>query len=206
MKLADVDLTDLDAFAHGFPHELFALLRREAPVWWHPPTPRAPGGEGFWVISRHADLLRVARDPAAFSSETGPGRSGGGTTLADLPPGVVTGVMLNMSDPPVHTRIRGLVSRAFAPRALARLEPWLCERAREIVASAVAKGACDLLVDVAAELPLQTIAHLLGVPQQDRHQLFRWTTAILDYQDRELDQISPALAEAGLGMRSYGAS
>ena len=205
MSLDDVDLTDLDRFAHGFPHEVFARLRREAPVWWHPPTPRAPGGEGFWVISRHEDLLRVARDAATFSSETGPGRTGGGTTLSDMPPGVVTGVMLNMSDPPVHTRIRGLVSRAFTPRAFARLEPWLRARAREIVASAVARGACDLLVDVAAELPLQTIAHLLGVPQEDRHQLFRWTTTILDYQDRELDEISPALAEAGLGMRSYGA-
>ena len=170
-----------------------------------PADPARAGGEGFWVISRHEDLLRVARDPATFSSETGPGRTGGGTTLTDLPPGVVTGVMLNMSDPPVHTRIRGLVSRAFTPRAFARLEAWLRERAREIVASAVARGACDLLVDVAAELPLQTIAHLLGVPQEDRHQLFRWTTTILDYQDRELDEISPALAEAGLGMRSYGA-
>jgi cytochrome P450 len=113
--------------------------------------------------------------------------------------------MLNMADPPVHTRIRGLVSRAFAPRALARLEPWLRERAREVVAAAVARGACDLLVDVAAELPLQTIAHLLGVPQGDRHQLFRWTTTILDYQDRELDELSPALVEAGVGMRAYGA-
>jgi len=204
LKLRDVDLTDLDRFAGGFPHEVFTLLRREAPVWWHPPTARAPGGEGFWVISRHEDLLRVARDPARFSSETGPGRTGGGTTLEDLPPGFVTGVMLNMSDPPTHTRIRGLVGRAFTPRAQGRLEPWLRERSREIVAAARARGECDFLVDVAAELPLQTIAQILGVPQEDRHRLFAWTSTILDYRDRELAQVSAELVEASLGLRSYG--
>ena len=203
MNLDDVDLTDLDRFAGGFPHDVFRLLRREAPVWWHPPTPRAPGGEGFWVISRYDDLLRVVRDPESFSSETGPGRSGGGTTLEDLPPGSVTGVMLNMSDPPTHTRIRGLVGRAFTPRALDRLEPFLRERSRAIVAAARARGACDLLVDVAAELPLQTIAQILGVPQADRHRLFAWTSVILDYRERELAEVSPALVEAGLGLRGY---
>jgi cytochrome P450 len=204
VRLEDVDLTDLDRFAGGFPHEVFTLLRREAPVWWHPPTPRAPGGEGFWVISRHEDVLRVARDPESFSSETGPGRVGGGTTLEDLPPGFVTGVMLNMSDPPTHTRIRALVNRAFTPRGLDRLEPWLRERGRAIVAAARSRGECDFLVDVAAELPLQTIAQLLGVPQEDRHQLFAWTSTILDYRDRDLAQVSPELAEASLGLRRYG--
>jgi cytochrome P450 len=204
VNLEDVDLTDLDRFAGGFPHEVFRLLRREAPVWWHPPTARAPGGEGFCVISRHKDLLRVARDPESFSSETGPGRSGGGTTLEDLPPGFVTGVMLNMSDPPTHTRIRALVNRAFTPRGLDRLEPWLRERSRAIVAAARARGELDFLVDVAAELPLQTIAQILGVPQEDRHRLFAWTSTILDYRDRDLAQASPELAAASLGLRGYG--
>jgi cytochrome P450 len=204
MTLEDVDLTDLDRFADGFPHEVFTLLRREAPVWWHPPTPKAPGDEGFWVVSRYQDLLRVTRDPATFSSETGPGRQGGGTTLEDLPPGFVTGVMLNMSDPPTHTRIRSLVSRAFAPRALARLEPFLRERSRALVDAALARGACDFLVEVAAELPLQTIAQILGVPQPDRHALFGYTTTILDYRERDLAQASPELARASLGLRGYG--
>jgi cytochrome P450 len=204
MQLDEIDLTDLDRFAHGFPHDVFERLRREAPVWWHSPTPKAPGGEGFWVISRHEDLLRVARDPATFSSETGPGRIGGGTILEDLPAGAITGVMLNMSDPPTHTRIRSLVGRAFTPRALARLEPWLRERSREILGAALERGECDFLVDVAAELPLQTIAQIMGVPQADRHALFRFTSTILDYRDRELAQVSPELIEAGAGIRSYG--
>jgi len=69
--ISDVDLTDLDRFANGFPHELFTALRREAPVWFHPPTPHTPGGEGFWVLSRHADISAAAVDTAIFSSHRG---------------------------------------------------------------------------------------------------------------------------------------
>jgi cytochrome P450 len=200
----DVDLTDLDLFADGFPHEVFTRLRQEAPVWWHPPTERAPGGEGFWVISRHADLMAVLHDPVSFSSETGPGRVGGGTTLDDLPPDFVTGVMLNMSDPPTHTRQRGLVNKVFTPRAIDALDGWLRRRATQVVDDALDAGTCDLLVDVAAELPLQAIAEVMGVPQSDRHQLFEWTSTILDYRDRDLVGTSDELATAGLGLRAYG--
>lgn len=199
-----MDLTDLDLFASGFPHDVFTALRRERPVFWHPPTPHAPGDEGFWVITRHADVLRVLHDHEAFSSETGPGRVGGGTTLDDLPPGLVTGVMLNMSDPPTHTRIRALVNRAFTPRAVDRLGPWLQERTAAILDAVADRGSCDFLVDVAAELPLQTIATMMGVPQSDRHQLFAWTSTILDYRDRDLTGMSDELAVAGIGLRSYG--
>ena len=207
MDLDAIDVTDLDRFADGFPHELFTELRRRAPVWWQEPTEHTPGGEGFWVISRHADLVRVARDPETFSSQTGPGRDGaGGTILEDLPAGIAPGVMLNMCDPPTHTRIRGLVSRAFTPKAIERLVPFLRERTARILDGVADRGECDFLVDVAAELPLQTIAALMGVPQADRHQLFAWTSVILDYRDRDLGGTSDALLEAGLGMRTYGAA
>jgi cytochrome P450 len=202
--LDDIDLTDLDLFAGGFPHEVFTRLRAEAPVWWHPPSDRAPGGEGFWVVSRHAELLQVLHDPTTFSSETGPGRDGGGTTLDDLPPGFVTGVMLNMSDPPTHTRIRALVNKVFTPRAVDLLDGWLRARTALVLDAALEAGECDLLVDVAAELPLQTIAEIMGVPQGDRHQLFEWTSTILDYRDRDLTGGSDELATAGLGLRAYG--
>ena len=75
MTLDDIDLTDLDRFASGFPHALFTRLRREAPVWFHPPTPHTPGGEGFWVLSRYADIRarrrtrrRSRRRPAAAAT------------------------------------------------------------------------------------------------------------------------------------------
>lgn len=202
-----IDVTDLDRFAGGFPHDLFTALRRDAPVWWQDPTEHTPDGEGFWVISRHADLLRIVRDPDTFSSRTGPGRHGaGGTILEDLPAGIAPGVMLNMCDPPTHTRIRGLVSRAFTPKAIEALVPFLRERTRRILDRVADRGECDFLVDVAAELPLQTIAQLMGVPQADCHQLFAWTSCILDYRDRDLGGTSDALVEAGLGMRTYGAA
>lgn len=200
---AGIDLVSLDGFASGFPHEVFARLRREAPVWWHPPHPKAPGGEGFWVVSRHSETLAVLRDPERFSSEGAPSRAGGGTTLDDLPRGLGPGVMLNMMDPPRHTALRLLVNPAFRPRTIARLEQELRERMRAIVAG-VAGGRCDFLRDVAAELPLQVIASLLGIPQADRHQIFEWTTAFVDYDDRDLGESSARLAAAGAGMMGYG--
>jgi cytochrome P450 len=206
VDLDRLDLTDLDLFADGFPYPLFAELRRQAPVWWQAPTGHTPGGEGFWVVTRHADGERVARDQGVFSSRTGPGRSGaGGTIIEDLPDGIGPGVMLNMCDPPVHTRIRGLVSRGFTPKGLRPLGPFLAERAAAIVdATLAAGGDCDFLVDVAAELPLQTIAQIMGVPQADRHQLFTWTSTILDFRNRDLGEASDDLAAAGIGMRVYG--
>ena len=77
-RLADVDLTDLDNFAHGFPHELFVLHRREAPVWWHEPTEHTPDGEGFWSVAAYRDVIEVLRDPRTFSSERGGHRRHGG--------------------------------------------------------------------------------------------------------------------------------
>jgi cytochrome P450 len=109
-----------------------------------------------------------------------------------------------MSDAPTHTRIRGLVNKVFTPRAVDRLEPWLRERTDRVMDAALDAGECDLLVDVAAELPLQTIAEVMGVPQGDRHQLFEWTSTILDYRDRDLTGTSDELATAGLGLRAYG--
>ena len=111
-ELSAVDLTDLDNFAQGFPHDIFALHRQEAPVWWHEPTVHTPDGEGFWSVARYDDVLHVLHDPVTFSSETGGTRPYGGTILQDLP---VAGVMLNMMDDPRHARIRRLVTKDEAP-------------------------------------------------------------------------------------------
>jgi len=121
VRLADVDLTDLDRFAHGFPHDVFTLLRRTAPVWFHPPTAHTPDGEGFWVLSRYADVEAAAADAATFSSVGGGARAGGGTILEDLPAGFAAGVLLNMMDDPRHRRFRRLVTPAVSPRALAAM-------------------------------------------------------------------------------------
>jgi len=203
--LDDLDLTDLDRFTDGFPHEVFATLRAEAPIWWHPPTEHTPDGEGFWVLSRYADIAAVAADATRFSSERGGPRSGGGTLIEDLPAGFASGVLLNMMDDPRHQRIRKLCTPSVTPRALAAVQASLRERAVAIVDAAVERGTCDFLVDVAAELPLQAIAQLLGVPQHHRHRLFEWADATLDYDDRDLGQTGERSAAAAAAMFTYGA-
>ena len=208
---ADIDLTDLDRFVDGFPHDVFTFLRREAPVWFHPPTVHTPGGEGFWVVSTHADCLAAAADAVTFSSDTGPGRDGaGGTLIEDLPGGFAAGVLLNMMDDPRHQQIRRRLTPAVSPRALAALEDELRARTSAIVDAAAAtaaasgSGTCDLVVDIAAELPLQAIAHLLGVPQDDRHRLFAWANATLDHDGRELGEDTERTRAAAAAMFDYG--
>jgi len=204
MQIDDIDLTDLDRFAAGFPHDLFALLRRAAPVWFHPATPHTPGGEGFWVLSRYADVQAAAADGVTFSSATGGARDGGGTLIEDLPLGFAAGVLLNMMDDPRHKRIRKLVTPNVSPRTLAAMETELRQRTATILDAIAERGRCDFLVDVAAELPLQAIARLLGVPQADRHQLFTWANTTLDYDDRNLGGHSEKTLAASAAMFEYG--
>jgi cytochrome P450 len=183
------DLTDLDTYRDGFPHEVFSALRREAPLYWHAPTAHTPDGAGFWVVSRHADVLEIQLDPERFSSDRAPGRAPGGTMIAD---NSGAGSMLNMMDDPRHRRIRGLVNKGFTPRVIGALEPDLRCRTRAILDALPASGECDFVVDVARQLPLQAICQLLGVPQQDRDLLCEW-------MDRGME------SEAGAIMnREYG--
>lgn len=201
----DIDLTDLDRFTAGFPHHVFEELRREAPVWFHPPTVHTPGGEGFWVLSRYADIIAAAADSKTFSSETGGGREGGGTTLEDMPLGFVVGSLLNMMDDPRHAKFRKHLSPSTTPKALRGIEEDLRRRAVGIVEAALAKRECDFLVDVAAELPLQAVAQLAGVPQEDRHELMNWANVTLDYEDREIGEVNDRMAQAQARMFAYGA-
>ncbi|HZP29590.1 MAG TPA: cytochrome P450 [Acidimicrobiia bacterium] len=197
------DLTDLDNYAGGFPHAVFTRARRECPVYWHPPTRHTPDGEGFWVVTRHADVLRVLRDPATFSSETGGSRPYGGTLIQDLP---LAGIVLNMMDDPRHQRIRRLVSVGFTPRMIGRLERELRRRTRAILEPVVAAGECDLVVDVARELPLQAIAMLMGVPQDDRGRLCEWVDITNDLVDRTLNEVTDESRAAGASLQEYGAA
>jgi cytochrome P450 len=204
VNLQDVDLTDLDLFAEGFPDEVFTRLRREAPVWWHPPTEHTPDGVGFWVISTHRDAMAMAADAQLFSSERAPGAGGGGTIIQDLPYGFAPGVLLNMMDDPLHRRIRRLATPAVAPKALAAMEMELRDRAGRIVDAIADRGACDFLSDVAVELPLQAVAALMGVPDADRHDLMAWSNTTLDFEGRELGETNQAVAEAAGSMAAYG--
>ena len=176
------DLTDLDLYRGGFPHEVFSWLRAHAPVYWHEPTAHTPQREGFWVVSRYEDTLAIQLDPKRFSSVTGGGRERGGTMISDQ---LGAGLMLNMMDDPRHRRIRGLVNKGFTPHRIGALEPELRRRARAILDAVPADGACDFVAAVARDLPLQAICLLLGVPQQDRAMLCEWMDRGLEAESGE---------------------
>ena len=199
--LADHDLTDLDLFAHGFPHDVFALHRREAPVYWHPPTIHTPDGEGFWSVATHAESLAVMQDPVTYSSETGGTRPFGGTILPDSP---AAGNALNMMDDPRHARVRRLVSKGLTPRMIGRLEDELRRRMRVLLDAVAPRGACDFVTEVASELPLQAISILLGTPEADRHQLFQWVDHVFDFQRGDAFVMSPEAVTAFGNLAEYG--
>ncbi|OMB97289.1 cytochrome [Mycobacterium sp. NS-7484] len=196
------DLTDLDNFAAGFPHELFAVHRREAPVYWHEPTEHTPDGEGFWSVATHAETLAVLRDAETFSSVTGGSRPYGGTLLQDLS---IAGQVLNMMDDPRHAEIRRLVSSGLTPRMIRRVEDDLRARTRRLLDGISPGEPIDFLVDVAAELPMQMICILLGVPESERHWLFRAIEPQFDFGgSRTATMAQLSAEEAGSRMYTYG--
>ncbi|GAS94512.1 cytochrome P450 126 cyp126 [Mycolicibacterium canariasense] len=199
MTLAD--LTDLDNFAHGFPHELFTVHREQAPVYWHEPTEHTPDGEGFWSVATHAETLAVLRDPVTFSSVTGGTRPYGGTLLQDL---AIAGQVLNMMDDPRHAQIRKLVSSGLTPRMIARVEEDLRVRARRLLDAVQPGEPIDFLVEVAAELPMQMICILLGIPESERHWLFQAIEPQFDFAGRSASVGQLTAEEAGSRMYAYG--
>jgi cytochrome P450 len=191
LGLAGVDLTDLDVFADGFPHDVFAVHREEAPVYWHEPTAHTPDGVGFWSVATHAETLEVLRDADTYSSEHG------GTILADSP---ASGLVINMMDDPRHNRIRRLVNKGLTPRMVALLADDLARRTRLLVARIEPGVPVDFLAAVAGELPMQTICSMLGVPEADRHELFGYIEHLFDHREgREGEQVAAQRAMYGYG-------
>jgi cholest-4-en-3-one 26-monooxygenase len=186
-ELSEINLLDPDVFTQGVPHEWFTYLRKNAPVYKHP----EPDGPGFWVITKHDDVSHVGRDAKTFSSSA---KRGGVVGLEEPTPeermdlenqAAFTGNMMLYMDPPDHTLYRNIVHDGFRPRMIWALEEKIRERAVHILDEAIAKGECDFVVDVAAELPLQAIAELLGVPMEDRHKLFDWSNRMIGSVDPE---------------------
>ena len=200
--MAGVDFTDLDNFASGFPHSLFELHRREAPVYWHEPTEHTPDGEGFWSVATHAETLAVLRDPQTYSSVTGGSRPFGGTLLQDLS---IAGQVLNMMDDPRHSQIRRLVSSGLTPRMIGLVEDDLRARTRILLDGVEPGVPFDFLVDIAAELPMQMICILLGVPESERHWLFRAIEPQFDFGGSRSASVGQLSSEdAGSRMYAYG--
>ncbi|MEH3142276.1 MAG: cytochrome P450 [Mycobacterium kyogaense] len=197
-----IDLTDLDNFAAGFPHRLFARHREHAPVYWHPPTENTPDGEGFWSVATHAETLAVLRDPDTYSSVTGGERPFGGTLLQDLP---IAGQLLNMMDDPRHAAVRRLVSSGLTPRMIGRVEEDLRVRVHRLLDDVRPGAPVDVVTEIAAEIPMQMICILLGVPESERHWLFEAIEPSFDFGNARSATISRlSVEEAGSRMFAYG--
>ncbi|KZS60919.1 cytochrome P450 [Mycobacterium ostraviense] len=180
------DFTDPDIYAERLPVAELAEMRRCAPIWWNE-QPIGCGGfddGGYWVVTKHKDVKEISRRSDVFSSlqKTALPRYKDGTVAEQIERGKF--VLLNMDDPQ-HTRLRKIISRGFTPGAVERLRDDLNERARRIVEAAAAQGSGDFVEQVSCELPLQAIAGLLGVPQEDRMKLFHWSNQMVGDQDPE---------------------
>ncbi|WP_236788390.1 cytochrome P450 [Amycolatopsis sp. GM8] len=192
------DFTDPDLYAERLPLEEFAELRRTAPVWWNaqPHNLAGFGDDGFWVVTRLEDVKAVSRDSELFSSHEKLAIIRFDDTMTQENMDANRLVLLNM-DAPQHTKLRRIVSKGFTPRAINKLEDTLRERAARIVHEAKRKGSGDFVQDVACELPLQAIAELIGIPQEDRSKIFQWSNQMIGYDDPEY-QVEPLAASAEL--------
>jgi cytochrome P450 len=178
-------LHDPSTYVAGVPYHDLAMLRCDAGVVWvdEPPLLGGPAGPGYWLVLRHADVRSVLSEPSTYSSALG------GTQIRDPIDDdalrYVRRMMLNM-DPPEHSRLRKLVAASFTPRAVRELEAGIAAHARAIVDAMVdgtEAGECDFAKDVAADLPLLTLADVLGVPVEDRWLMFDWSNRVIGFQD-----------------------
>jgi cholest-4-en-3-one 26-monooxygenase len=165
-----VDLFDPELFRDGPPHEVFDRLRREEPVFWNAREGDPDGG--FWALTRYADVVRVSRDPATFTSSLG------FSAPREVPANPAFAENIMYRDPPDHTRHRKPLNRAFTPRAMADLEQQVRAIAVQILDQVSTMDRFDWVPDVAAQLPARVVASVIGVPEVDHGRLVEWASAI----------------------------
>ena len=180
----------------GVPFETFAALRREP----KPVRMIGPGDRPYWALVHHADVVAASRNPELFSSEPDP------FTVRGAPAdGQEAHIPLLISlDPPAHTQRRQLINKGFTPRRVTRLSGRIGEIVDEQLATVKRREQFDFVTELAVELPLQVIAELLGVPEQDRSRVFGWTEQMMSGDDAEFDN-DPEQVIAALGAM-YGYS
>jgi cholest-4-en-3-one 26-monooxygenase len=195
VDFSSIDLTDSKHFVDGVPHEWFAFLRQNAPVWWH----EEADGPGFWAVTGYDDCNTVNRDYEHFSSASK------ATFIWELTEETLAQqqlVMLNM-DPPLHTRYRRLVNKGFTPRMVAELHDSIHLATDRIIDNVIEQGRADFVTDIAAELPLVVIAELLGVPDEDRHKMFDWSNRMVGNEDPEYQNTEEAAQVASMELYAY---
>ena len=177
-EVGAIDLTDASVWERGVPHEWLDRLRAESPVHWH----EEADGPGFWALTRHEDVRRVSKSPGEFSSYVGgPLRLTPDPDTLDQLRMVIIGM-----DPPDHRDFRTIVSRAFTPKMIGRLEESLRTETKRVVDDLRGANRCEFVADVAARIPMWAISELMGVPPEDRHRLYELSHALIDDQDPEI--------------------
>ena len=194
-----IALGGADTWARPDREGMFARLRAERPVSFHeePEFIGFPKGPGFWSLVRYDDVVRASRDSDCFIS-------GRGSNIGDLPVELLEffGSMINM-DAPRHTKLRKLVNRGFTPRMVAALEENVRAQARRIVADVAPAGACDLVQEIAASLPLKIICDMMGIPEADNRRMFELSNVILGIGDPEYGSTMDVLMSAAVELSQY---
>ena len=192
---ADFDFLDSALNLERLPVAELAELRKSEPIHWVD-VPGGTGGfgdKGYWLITKHADVKEVSKRNDVFGSSPDGAIPVWPQEMTRDAIDLQKAVLLNM-DAPQHTRLRKIISRGFTPRVVGRLEEELSQRAQNIVKAAAAEGSGDFVEQVSCELPLQAIAGLLGVPQDDRDKLFRWSNEMTAGEDPEYADVDPAMS------------
>lgn len=169
MKLGDIDLTDVNLFEQGVPHDYFAFLRKEHPISWT----QNPNGGGFWSAVRYKDITEVEANTDVFSNKTN-------ITPGEVPEETLAATvdrMIILSDPPRHGTLRKLIMSGFTPKAISQIEEHIRQLAVDSIDAVIEDGQCDFH-DLAAHMPIEVVADLLGVPAEDRQNLFNWANAM----------------------------
>lgn len=207
IPLVDVHLESLEFWGRDddFRDGAFATLRREAPISFWPAIEYEgfEGGSGYWALTRHDDVHFASRHPEIFSSA-------GGITIGDQLPEISEyfGSMIVLDDPR-HQRLRSIVSRAFTPKVVARIEASVRERARRLVAGLIADhpdGQAELVTELAGPLPLQVICDMMGIPEQDHQRIFHWTNVILGFGDPDLSTDFDEFLQVSMDIGAYASA
>jgi cytochrome P450 len=196
--LSEIDLGSLEFWSRPAVERdrAFAVLRSQAPVSHHQPLEDILGLQerderGYWAIVRHEDIRRVSRDPATFCS-------GQGVQFGDAPPEMLEASQSFLAmDAPRHTKLRGLVSAAFTPRQVARIEDGIRANARRVVEEAAPTGGGDFVEMLAKRLPLITISDMIGVPEEDRERVVRAADTLVTVSDPEVTGERPPIEALG---------
>ncbi len=207
VPLTDIHLESLDFWGLGDDYRdgAFATLRREAPISFWPAIELEgfEAGEGYWALTKHDDVHHASRHPEIFSSSPN-------ITINENAPEIAEyfGSMIVLDDPR-HQRLRSIVSRAFTPKVVARIEASVRERARRLVASLIANhpnGEADLVSEVAGPLPLQIICDMMGIPEEDHQRVFHWTNVILGFGDPDFTSDFEEFIKISMDIGAYASA